>query len=617
MKIAGTLALLVGVLFSNVFFYQHAGATLVVASVLEILIGLFFTLSASPELKMSVVGGLISVFWTISTYRNNFTRKPLYLLGALATIVFLTIIFSHVIAFFVNFKLQPRENSKGIIISTIFAFVCTFAVWVSYWLALFPAIMLNDSMNQWEQANGVRVYTQWHPLIHTFLLKFFSWLYYSPATLVFFQIVLAALALAYALNCLARRGMPTIVVYIVAVVYAIYPMNGFFMSSVLKDIPYSILLLLLFVSVADIIDSDGTKVNTVRGIIAFFLLLTVTALMRKNGLYIVYILLVYLVAMYRNKRFVMLAVATLVSINGFNFYANHVLKADTSPVTEALSIPMQQISATYANGGHISSADRKYFAEILPSYQWKHNYRSETVDAIKFSADFDGQVIDQKPTLFLKHWYSVFKNNKLRFVKAFLLQTAGIWREYTPHDYIVTLLSRRGLLRNGPGQNLYTLNETNKDAANAQIEGKYKAYRADSMSSNKKYISYRKFKQIILKSDKALAVPSKLPKLRVRLNRQFWNLSNKYQKYIARGGAAVLCLLVATAILMFRAKLSKFMGIMIVPWANLLSLVVAVPATDFRYIYSLLFSVILIFLYSLTVQNEKGTSHFSLMRNKP
>lgn len=555
---------------------------------------------------------LISFFWSISTNTQSLKFTPNFIIGLCLCVLMYTILFTNFISYCIAAKLRV-SSLRTIHIFCGISFLIIFGVWFYYWLSFYPGLLTNDSYNQWAQANGYQLYSEWHPLVHTLLIKLTTLINHSPSVFLFIQLLCGSLTVVYILGKLLKNGAPILLCSIISLLYALYPINGILMVSLWKDIPYSILLLLLFYMISEIVFNTITDEKRLFNMFSFTIVSVLAALFRKNGLLVVVISLIVLMLYVKKKKFLISMVIFFVSILSFNFFTSKILHAEKSPTYEALSIPMQQVSATYKMGGKIPSKENAYFNKILPERLWRENYNDKTVDFIKYDRNFKGDVIDIQPKVFLLHWFKLLKHNPKIFIKSFFNQTASIWRFYTPSGYKINI--HGGLEITGTRENYYNDKKIAPLETEKKLISNYEAYKTKAKKNNIKPIEYKDFKNKVLRAYKPLNNDTKSRFGQKVLSEIYHIVNDKLQKYIVRGALAVLILLIATAISIIKFGVLKSSLIFMVPYLNLFSLIISAPATDFRYIYSLAFSIVPILLTIIYPPNPKENAS-KLLINK-
>ncbi|RJS18746.1 hypothetical protein DRW03_24075 [Corallococcus sp. H22C18031201] len=111
-------------------------------------------------------------------------------------------------------------------------------------LAVYPGVLTSDSADQWNQANWGSM-NDAHPVFHTFMLHWLFVLWRTPAIAVLAQILTAGGLLAWGTLLLKRAGAPRWALLLTAAVMALSPVNGVMLSTLWKDIPFSLAMLAL------------------------------------------------------------------------------------------------------------------------------------------------------------------------------------------------------------------------------------------------------------------------------------------------------------------------------------------------------------------------------------
>lgn len=219
-------------------------------------------------------------------------------------------------------KLSTRLPQKREIL--LYALPCIL-VWSIYLLTFWPGIMSIDSVNQWRQAvNGV--YSDEHPIFHTLNIRLLSRLWLTPAMVAISQIIALSLTTGWVLFCIRKIGVPRTITWLICIVFALYPPNGSLAITLLKDIPYSITMLILTVLLFKIGYSKGLWLASRMAWIILALVAALISLYRHNGFPIAFGTLAILLLVYRSYwRPIMTAITfsllLLLSIRGALYFS--------------------------------------------------------------------------------------------------------------------------------------------------------------------------------------------------------------------------------------------------------------------------------------------------------
>lgn len=600
-----SIFLLFGYLALTLYYSMGVGQTLIIAAIAAVICLASISISGEYEKRDLLSAALIAAFWSYSTYHFG-SEQALSLIGLLGIIMIFTYYF---FLFFFIIHLFGSLNQKVIRIDSVerskkYSFIKYFFpllfVWGVILIGVYPGILTADSYNQWTQVMGLVPLNAWHPLIHTFTIKLFSIFSDTPFIFLCAQVIFGASLVSGLMIFLERRGLSVSWRLVIFAFYLLYPVNGMYMATLWKDIPYSLFLLwfayLIFRCTEEkVVGNQFLKKNQILIIIVSFM----TMEFRKNGVLVVIATMLIVAILIRNRLWWKTLLIVLFCHFGFVGVTQNILGAIPGPKYEAMSIPLQQIAATFHENGTISESDKEYFEKILPLEKWENNYNPKTVDAIKFDSEFNGQVIEENIGVFLRHWENMLKPNFAIYVKAYLEQSASLWRYHQPEGYQVYVETDVSAQKRLVHEYLYT-NMIDDNDLNVLIDQSYEK----RIEEHGIYISKNDYNKIALK---IIETFQKEPFSSI-LSEKVWNLihfnNSVLRKYFYRGAYGVLALLLLGAIALKRRKSILFLIPVII---NLLSLFISVPATDFRYVFSLIFSIPLLFGLVMAPKDLSGT----------
>ncbi len=183
------------------------------------------------------------------------------------------------------------------------------ACFAVYWLAYYPALMTNDSMDHWAQATTLR-FNDAHPVYYAFTLSLLLRLWHSPAILALASILLVSAAAAAGFAYLESRGARRPLLLMAALAIGMFPANALMTITIWKDIPFSALLMILTIAIAAMVQSGGRWLGN-RGNAGFlFTVLLGIILYRHNGIAIA-ALLALIAPFVKSGRRALLAVVAL------------------------------------------------------------------------------------------------------------------------------------------------------------------------------------------------------------------------------------------------------------------------------------------------------------------
>ncbi|GIM28920.1 hypothetical protein CPJCM30710_15860 [Clostridium polyendosporum] len=510
----------------------------------------FLTNMNSTEKFISVFFSLIISLVLVPSILGKLTMTlPLFLILFIA--LFLVIIYT--ITFVFNIKIIPKYKDisplKIILYSTPITLSSLF-----YLVAFYPGFMTNDFFNQWQQIH-TNHYVDWHPVPHTLIMKAISKLWDVPEAIALSQIVIFALSVGYVLYALERFGFSSKILLIISVLFALNPANSASSIFISKDLIYNSSLMLITIYLANIFITNGKWFMPTINKACFIIVCSTFILFRHNG-FLVFLCasILCLIIFYKNILRILaiiipvLAIYILVKGPIYSF-----LKVEPGSSNEAFAIPTQQIAAVVKNNGIITESQKKYINNIMTLDEIKANYHPYSVDLLKFHQNFHKEYIEKDTSIFLKLWWEVIKQNPLPAIEAFAKQTSVVWQINEPRDekgYTFTV--NRQVVKNTWGVNNKIFNNNITYIGNKALD----------ISETKSNIWFfwrpaLSFFLILIFSFGALL----------------------------KNGSSVL-ILVAPVVL------------------NTLSILVAIPAQDFRYVYSNCLTAIIIIPCSLFKLNK-------------
>lgn len=146
-----------------------------------------------------------------------------------------------------------------------------------------PGIMSEDSFVQWDQAIGRTPLSDWHPYMHTLLIRALANIHASPIMLPLLQIALSAFIYASWGTFLIRRGARRGYIYVLLLLFSSAPIHAMLNISLWKDVLYTLALAHLTLQYAKIIAYRGGYFARVHNIASFVISTIVVSSVRHNG----------------------------------------------------------------------------------------------------------------------------------------------------------------------------------------------------------------------------------------------------------------------------------------------------------------------------------------------
>lgn len=320
-------------------------------------------------------------------------------------------------------------------------FILCLICWLPYFLYQYPGIMTPDSINQFEQVLGVIPYSNHHPFVHTMLIKLFyniGLLFTSDMVIAisfytFFQMCLLALSVFYFIQTLEQFEIRQGILIILTLFYALVPYHAVFSVTLWKDIPFATAVMLFSCSLLRIYK----KIN-IPNLLVFILSGIMLCLFRSNGWYGFLLCLPFLFYYYRKQAKVIFPAlaAILLSAVIVKYPVMNSLAVTQPDFIESLCIPTQQIAAVICNDRELTDAQLTLIENVIDLTYIKDLYNPTFADNMKelVRAGNQDYLVAHKGEFF-KLWAELGISYPMDYLKAYVNQTYGYW--YPDSFYLV------------------------------------------------------------------------------------------------------------------------------------------------------------------------------------
>jgi Family of unknown function (DUF6020) len=263
-----------------------------------------------------------------------------------------------------------------------------------YFYLFYPGLISWDFYAQWLQVTGRIPFSDWHPVFHTLLIWLVTRVWFSPAAVSLCQIAAFSLLLLTTLKKLDRAGVAPILIAGTALFYIVYPLNGFYMVSLWKDIAYALSLWWYTLLVIDIILSEGDVTRRLSFLLHFLCATIFLTLTRHNGIVPAFGTLLLILFIYRKYwlgiigclTFAILLIflyrATLLPLLHVDIKEKNILKAH---------LPIQQIGAILNDNGQLTEKEKTYLNSLCPLDYWKNAFDPHSCMPLIFGKRKDGK----------------------------------------------------------------------------------------------------------------------------------------------------------------------------------------------------------------------------------
>lgn len=330
-------------------------------------------------------------------------------------------------------NLYEKEGGWRVRRLPIYCFLGCLLCWTPYFLYQYPGIMTPDSLNQLEQVLGYADYSNHHPFVHTIIFKLFYHIgfFFSSDMVVavsfytFFQMCFLAFSIFFFLKTLEQFHIRQEIMVMITLFYAIVPYHAIFSVTVWKDIPFAAVMLLFSCSLLRM-----TKQIRASTIVMLVFSGVMICLLRSNGWYGFLFCLPFLLFYYRRRAKIMFpSIIGIFAIAAFVRYPiMNSLQVTPPDMVESLSIPIQQVAAVLCNDRELSEEQKKLIDNVIDTTYIKDLYNPTFADNIKELVRAGNQdYLVRHKWEYLKLWAAIGCTYPADYIQAYIDQTYGYW----------------------------------------------------------------------------------------------------------------------------------------------------------------------------------------------
>jgi hypothetical protein len=354
---------------------------------------------------------------------------------------------------------NPRAARKSCALIKLLFYIIPLMMGLIYWLAFFPGVMTYDSVNQWDQLTTLKI-TNLHPAFHTILEWLLTRIWYSPAIISLFQVLLASLVIGYGLNTILKVSrLPKYILVPLVLLISANPIVGVMDVTLWKDILYSFAILLLTIYLFKIISSDGKWLLKPFHFILLGSTLATIWLTRFNGIPIVVGSLLIAGIEYK-KYFMPLVYATLITIAIILFVLGPLytwFKVNRELVFNfgiAFIHPVVPYVNNPADLASLTDGEKQYLNQISPlNKPWSYSCYDATVFYYQ-NASF--LPVIQDPITIVKIYTRLAIRDPKITLNHFICLSSFVWQINQPKNvYLETILFDNYNLDQNPSWEIY------------------------------------------------------------------------------------------------------------------------------------------------------------------
>lgn len=302
--------------------------------------------------------------------------------------------------------------------------------WLPLLLAHYPGMFNYDFNTEYRQF----FYREWdgrHPLLYIVLcygIFALGRLINQPELAIFavtlIRMVTFAAALAYSCVFIQRRRLPRVFLTLITAAYALLPIFSVMSISSAKDTPFAAAVLTLSLLSFEAVEDPKAFFASKRKTFAFLLMIVLTYHMRKNGIAVLAMLPVLVLALRGNRKQMLrlcgigLGAAVLLSVG-----LKATFKPFDQPSFQYYSLPAQQLVRAY-NNAPLSEEEKE---EIRSWYidDFGLTLRPHIADSAK--GYLNTKRLSENPDEFMALWSRIGKKCPRIYAEAFLMLNIGSW----------------------------------------------------------------------------------------------------------------------------------------------------------------------------------------------
>jgi hypothetical protein len=350
---------------------------------------------------------------------------------------------------------------KNIFIPKLLVYIIPLIMGLIYWLAFFPGVLSFDSVAQWDQLSTFKI-TNWHPAIHTILMWLLTRIWYSPAIVSLFQVVVASLVIGYGLNSIQKVSqLPGYILIALGFLISANPLVGIMDVTLWKDILYGFFVLLLIIYIFNIVSSDGEWILKPIHFIMFGCTLAFIWLIRPNGFPVAVASLLAIAIIYKKyyKHFSyssLIAIAIILFVLGPVYTWFKVDRASKQSYGYGVVFVHPVVAYVSSNSdlGYLSDNEKQYLNQIYPlNNPWSYSCYDAT---IFFYKNTNLSPVISDPLMMVKIFSKLAVRDPKITINHYICLSSFVWSPFQPKNvYLETILFENYNLNQTPSTKIY------------------------------------------------------------------------------------------------------------------------------------------------------------------
>ena len=351
----------------------------------------------TSHINQIIFGLYLGTIWNIyfftltaSYFQDNTIYRLFFFIFAIIVFIIAFLISSAILKIIKKITIKTPHNILSVkqrVSLFLLFFMGTLTVALIWFLAYNPGGFSSDSIDQLNQAiNGN--YLDWHPALHTILVFTIPYsIFHNIAAIVIFQIIFFALTLAYSMLTIYELiGKKWSIIAFLVIIF-----NPIVMDTLMfpwKDVTFAIFALLITTISLKIYHSSGTWGNKTWKLILLGIAITITSILRHNGILFTVPLVAFLFFFLDHKQWFKLFACIVVTFFLIKVPLYSALNV-TNPIRgaeETLGLPLTvlaNVAKTTPEAMDQETSDFMY--SIATQEQWQNLYITGDFNSIKWS----------------------------------------------------------------------------------------------------------------------------------------------------------------------------------------------------------------------------------------
>ena len=320
--------------------------------------------------------------------------------------------------------------------------------WFPAWLVHAPAFMSSDSIDQIQQALGIREISNHHPAIHTLLIRGLYKLTclfgvrdinISFAVIGLLQLLAMAAVCAGAVTYVYKQKRNKGTLFLMMAFYGLVAYNAYYSITLWKDTLHAGITVLFLMAVHAALTESAWK-NKRKLLAAVGAVGVLFCLFRSNAVYALagwcILLLIFVRKSRTGKKAVFLTVVGALALSMLIKGPVYSGLGFAKPAfTENLSIPLQQIACVVANDRELTEQEMDLLGRVVEVDRIQDTYVDYISDPMKSLVSMCGHrdYLEEHKGEYFKLWISLGMRYPKDYLFAWINQTKGYWYPNTSY----------------------------------------------------------------------------------------------------------------------------------------------------------------------------------------